>query len=86
MFWNIVILKPLQSSIVSETRLARARVGPQDKQGRAPGGPPALLTVAPMTRRFNLPRFRAYLTSPGLRYSPPPPIVQKLRETTSIIS
>ena len=33
-------------------RLARARVGPQDKQVITHYGPPTLLAVAPMTRRF----------------------------------
>ena len=43
-------------------------------QGRAPGQAsdytlraPTILTVAPITRRFTVPRFRAHLTSPGPR-------------------
>ena len=52
-------------------RLARARVGSQDKQVITHYGPPTLLAVAPMTRRFT--QISGSLTSPVPRYFAPLP-------------
>ena len=52
-------------------RLARASVGPQDKQVITHYRPPTILTVAPITRHFT--KISGPLTSPGPRYFAPPP-------------
>ena len=61
-----------------ESGQARARVGPQDKQLITHCGPPTLLAVAPITRRFTKISPPPPLTSSGPRYFPSYPLLLAL--------
>ena len=60
--------------------LARARVGPQDKEVITHNGPPTILTVAPMTRRFTKISGPSNQSGPQVFCPPPlPPSLAGLR-------
>ena len=58
--------------------LARARVGPQDKQVITHNGPPTILTVAPMTRRFTKISGPPNQSAPQV-FAPPPAVAPSRR-------